>query len=165
MSDEPQEDALREEGRLGEERRKYKRLLCDLLAYIHRDGGHHTAEVGLDKSVEDAIREVTLFNTYADDAAKLRSLLTELWEGVRIHGLQAPPNGRDGERLIHAYCGGIVKLKNELEQYDEWLRFATLNLHYLGASKELIDKLKKVLKLDRLDQAFPPPETILGDKP
>lgn len=28
--------------------------LLDLLAIIHRDGGHHTAEVGLDQSVKDA---------------------------------------------------------------------------------------------------------------
>lgn len=48
-------------------------------------------------------------------AVRWRSLLTELWEGVRAHGLSAPSNGRDGERLIHAYCGGIVKLRNALE--------------------------------------------------
>ena len=42
-------------------------------------------------------------------AVSLRSLLTELWEGVRSHGLKAPTRGRDGERLIHAYCGGIVE--------------------------------------------------------
>lgn len=28
--------------------------LLDLLAIIHRDGGHHTAEVGLEQSVKDA---------------------------------------------------------------------------------------------------------------
>lgn len=29
-------------------------LLRDLLAVIHRDGGHHTDEVGIEKSVADA---------------------------------------------------------------------------------------------------------------
>lgn len=41
------------------------------------------------------------------------SLLTELWGGVRAHGLWAPTKGRDGERLIHAYCGGIVKANQD----------------------------------------------------
>jgi hypothetical protein len=30
--------------------------LEDLLAVIHRDGGHHTGEVGLDASVKDGMR-------------------------------------------------------------------------------------------------------------
>jgi hypothetical protein len=30
------------------------KLLCDLLAVIHRDGGHHTHEVGLAQSAKDA---------------------------------------------------------------------------------------------------------------
>ena len=29
-------------------------LLRDLLAIMHRDGGHHTCEVGIEKSVRDA---------------------------------------------------------------------------------------------------------------
>ena len=31
-------------------------LLRNLLAVVHRDGGHHTEAVGLDQSVEDAIQ-------------------------------------------------------------------------------------------------------------
>jgi uncharacterized small protein (DUF1192 family) len=42
-----------------------------------------------------------------------KSLLVELWEGVRAHGLTAPTKGRDGERLIHAYCGGYVRMMQE----------------------------------------------------
>ena len=30
--------------------------VLDLLAIIHRDGGHYTEEHGVDKSIEDAIR-------------------------------------------------------------------------------------------------------------
>ena len=33
--------------------------LSNLLAIIHRDGGHHTAEVGLEQSVKDAVDRVT----------------------------------------------------------------------------------------------------------
>lgn len=52
-----------------------------------------------------------------DDATvRLKSLLAELWDGVRIHNLKAPARGRDGERLIHAYCGGIVERDNEIER-------------------------------------------------
>jgi hypothetical protein len=34
----------------------YRRSLFDLLAVVHRDGGHYTVEHGLEKSVEDALR-------------------------------------------------------------------------------------------------------------
>ena len=47
---------------------------------------------------------------------KHQSLLTELWSGVRVHGLNGNIGKRDGERLIHAYCGGIVTVMNELEE-------------------------------------------------
>ena len=36
----------------------YKRPLLDLLAVIHRDGGHYTEKHGLEKSVEDAKKEI-----------------------------------------------------------------------------------------------------------
>jgi len=32
----------------------HKRLLLDLLAVIHRDGGHYVAEHGIDQATEDA---------------------------------------------------------------------------------------------------------------
>ena len=35
-------------------------LLSDLLAVIHRDGGHHTYRVGLDESVRHAITRIQL---------------------------------------------------------------------------------------------------------
>lgn len=46
-------------------------------------------------------------------SAAHHSLLTELWDGVRKHGLNGNIGQRDGERLIHAYCGGIVTVMNE----------------------------------------------------
>lgn len=35
---------------------KYKHYLLDLLAIIHRDGGHYVSEYGLKKAVADAIK-------------------------------------------------------------------------------------------------------------
>ena len=35
-----------------------ERWLRDLVALIHRDGGHHTTEVGLKQSVKDARKRV-----------------------------------------------------------------------------------------------------------
>lgn len=52
-------------------------------------------------------------------ATRFKALLIELWEGVRTHGLWAPSQGRDGERLIHAYCGGIVKAKERAEEAEK----------------------------------------------
>ena len=52
-----------------------------------------------------------------DDAVtRLESVMSELWEGVRVHGIWAPKTGRDGERLIHAYCGAIVERDIEIER-------------------------------------------------
>ena len=52
-------------------------------------------------------------------AIAFKSLLAELWDGVRIHKLKAPTKGREGERLIHAYCGGIAELRNRLEDVEQ----------------------------------------------
>lgn len=38
----------------------HKALLLDLLAIIHRDGGHYTELVGLQASIEDAEKKVPL---------------------------------------------------------------------------------------------------------
>lgn len=35
---------------------QYKQMLCDLLAIIHRDGGHYITEHGLDKAWKDAMQ-------------------------------------------------------------------------------------------------------------
>lgn len=40
----------------------FKDVLENLLAIIHRDGGQHTIKVGIEKSVEDAIRIVLKYH-------------------------------------------------------------------------------------------------------
>jgi len=42
--------------------RKYKHLLHNILAYVHRDGGHYTENHGIEKSVGDAIAIIANFN-------------------------------------------------------------------------------------------------------
>ena len=49
-----------------------ERMLKNLLAVLHRDGGHHTAEVGLTQSVEDAIER------WAQDRRRIDALETQL---------------------------------------------------------------------------------------
>ena len=46
------------------------KLLHDLLAIIHRDGGHHTAEVGLCRSLKDAEAVITALRTDLDRATQ-----------------------------------------------------------------------------------------------
>ncbi len=50
---------------------RYHDLLCNLLARIHRDGGHYTAKVGLYQSVADADQKVAILH-YLVDAAQER---------------------------------------------------------------------------------------------
>ena len=54
--------------KLERERDEAMRLLSDLLAIIHRDGGHHTANVGLVKSVEDANKKWAYLINGRDEA-------------------------------------------------------------------------------------------------
>lgn len=44
----------------------YKAHLLNLLARIHRDGGHYTMKHGLEKSVADADKIVAKLNSDAD---------------------------------------------------------------------------------------------------
>ena len=44
-------------------------LLKDLLAVIHRDGGHHTTAVGLEQSVNDAMHAVVSWRERIERAA------------------------------------------------------------------------------------------------
>lgn len=57
------------------------------------------------------------------DTATLRSLRTELWDGVRAHGLRAPVQGSEGARLIAAYCGSIVEARERVHALTEALHF------------------------------------------
>lgn len=52
-------------------------LLGNLLARIHRDGGHHTAEHGLEKSCSDAQEKVLRWLAADDDANKIRPLICD----------------------------------------------------------------------------------------
>lgn len=53
-------------------RKQVESQLRDVLAIIHRDGGHYTADHGLGKSIEDACLRVT--GAYGEIAAKDREI-------------------------------------------------------------------------------------------
>lgn len=59
MKTEAHEEAL---NRVIEENKRLKQLLGDLLARIHRDGGHYVSEHGWDKAYEDADAKVAELN-------------------------------------------------------------------------------------------------------
>lgn len=44
--------------------------LRDLLALIHRDGGHHTEEVGLEQSYFDAVGQIVHLRTANEELEK-----------------------------------------------------------------------------------------------
>jgi hypothetical protein len=44
-----------------------------------------------------------------DAEARMQSLFNELFDGAKAHSLFVQKQGREGERLINAYCGGIVR--------------------------------------------------------
>ena len=67
---------------LADEHDRERRLLLNLLAVIHRDGGHHTERVGLDQSVEDAHTGVAARHEALDEVARLREALKEACEMV-----------------------------------------------------------------------------------
>ena len=113
-----QNAALRTE--LAESKARVGELEIDLRRA--RENGRHLIKVG-----EANIRRADVLETenatlrarvgeLEEVEVKHQSLLTELWSGVRVHGLNGNIGKRDGERLIHAYCGGIVTVMNELEE-------------------------------------------------
>jgi hypothetical protein len=53
----------------------YEYFLGELLAFIHRDGGHYQGEYGTLKAVEDAITIICDMRLRLDDLKDLKSLL------------------------------------------------------------------------------------------
>lgn len=53
-------------------------MLRNLLARIHRDGGHYVEEHGLDKAVDDAEVQVVYFLSLHDRLMRAEAALTEL---------------------------------------------------------------------------------------
>jgi hypothetical protein len=57
---------------------RLKTALCNLLAVIHRDGGQHTAEHGLEKSLQDAHTRWGELQERADAHDRLKAELERL---------------------------------------------------------------------------------------
>lgn len=96
----------------------YEKLLLNLLARIHRDGGHYTQEYGIEKSVQDAdLRVAEAYSKILDlerdlrvtaglyaDAVKRNVLLTERLESRMV---DLTPEQRD---ILHRALFRSVKL-------------------------------------------------------
>lgn len=54
---------------------RLRRQLCDLLARAHRDGGHYTEAVGIDRSVQDAHDAIAANLDARAEADALRKIL------------------------------------------------------------------------------------------
>lgn len=63
-------DAEREADELEAERHTVRKQLGDLLAVIHRDGGHYQDAHGTEKAVEDAMRVVSALHALQSPAAQ-----------------------------------------------------------------------------------------------
>jgi len=94
---------------------KQKKIAEVLSRARHADTSLKTSAL-VDRLGDAADVIVRLQHERDEAAVRWKSLLSELWEGVRAHGLLAPKGGRDGERLIHAYCGTVVSLQNDVER-------------------------------------------------
>lgn len=55
--------------------KEYRDMLLGLLAFIHRDGGHHVALHGLEKAVTDAEMRVARLNHLDDTLDNLRAAI------------------------------------------------------------------------------------------
>jgi hypothetical protein len=97
-----------------------------------------THAVDVERERDTARAELEAVRRERDEAnVSLRSLRTELWEGAREHGLTAPLQGSESARLIAAYCGGIVKAREERDaaanEREEWRRAADYHAEGLTA--------------------------------
>ena len=75
--------ALTERKAPGEVEGLVERLLNDLLAVIHRDGGHRQAEVGLEQAWMEAMMQVPFLLDAPAELASLKQQLAEREEALR----------------------------------------------------------------------------------
>lgn len=69
--------------------------LGDILAIIHRDGGHHTADVGIEQSVKDAhIKWANLMTENERLRAALREIIADSFSVYAIEVARAALDGK-----------------------------------------------------------------------
>lgn len=72
-----------------------RQQLCNLLAVIHRDGGHHTGAVGLDSSVSDARSAVLSDRSHLDESNREIEALERALDDQRQRREMAEACARD----------------------------------------------------------------------
>jgi hypothetical protein len=110
-----------------------------------------THAVDVERERDTARAELEAVRRERDEAnVSLRSLRTELWEGAREHGLTAPLQGSESARLIAAYCGGIVKAREERDaaanEREEWRRAADYHRRQGATMKTIDDVMEQAVR-------------------
>ena len=75
-----------------------ERQLLDLLARVHRDGGHYTEAVGIDRAVQDAHEAIAANLDARKEADRLRDLIREVTRECLSH--PGARHGKAAERYI-----------------------------------------------------------------
>ena len=92
---------------------KIQRYLNDLLAIIHRDGGHYQAEHGYEKAVRDAI------NVISQQMEQIAALIAKRDEDFELAMTESAPDYERVPRLyslVHHLKAEIEKLKLEMNR-------------------------------------------------
>lgn len=98
------------------------RMLCELLAVIHRDGGHHTARYGTERASADAVHAVLIdraaLHSAQAEVARLRDAGVRLVHITRnaLDGLA--PNGPPGAArtldAVTSFCEALEPMPSRL---------------------------------------------------
>ena len=151
--------------------RESKKAECernDLLARIHRDGGHHTGEVGVEQSVDDAHEVWAEMVRERDDARRWGNaamvrfeamLLTKeefIAEAARVHrGLERERDEARGVEEMVLYACDVMEFRaqdaegtiEEIKALVKWLRDeADGYLKGTPMQRRIADEIEAVLK-------------------
>ena len=109
-------------------------MLLNLLARIHRDGGHHTEEVGLTQSVYDADKKVADLNMQSEKLQTNHFSVKSLWS--------------ENQRLKEwaERCDAIQQERDELWSENQRLKES---LHQFDLERELRSRAEENLTIEK----------------
>jgi len=127
-------------------------MLLNLLARIHRDGGHHTEEVGLTQSVYDADKKVADLNMQSEKLQVNHFSVKSLWsENQRLkESLHQLGDGlwSENQRLKEwaERCDAIQQERDELWSENQRLKES---LHQFDLERELRSRAEENLTIEK----------------